>query len=189
MSAAARFILRGVLEQVRGDSAHVPLATLAQAVVGEMPDPVSLARSFAVPPALMLRRLAALPTLGAGLVVCDRSGTVIFRKSVQGFAVPRFDSCCPLWPLFGALGAAGTVLHERLAQLGRGHVQFDAYATTDVAAATSYNAPAPARGVMLLVPAPPRSDGQPLRAVGATCRICPQERCSARREPSIMAGA
>jgi transcriptional regulator with XRE-family HTH domain len=186
MSAAARFTLQSVLEQVRADARLLLLAELEERIQSHGVDPVALARALALPPALVMRRLAALPELRAGLVVCDRSGTVIFRKSVQGFSVPRFDSCCPLWPLFGALGATGTVLYERLAQLGRGQAQFDAYATTDLAAASGYNLPAPARGVMLLVPAPVGATDVPVHDVGATCRICPRAQCSARREPSIM---
>ena len=186
LSDAARFILRGVLEQVREDAKVLPLDALQSAVAAQGIDPVTLARHFSVPVAVMLRRLAALPSLGAGLVVCDRSGTVIFRKSVAGFSVPRFDSCCPLWPLFAALAAPGAVLRERVGQLGRGQMQFDAFATTELAPAYDYNTPVPARCVMLLLPTPAGDTDQPVRAVGATCRICPQEKCHARREPSIM---
>lgn len=187
LSNAARYILRGVLGQMRDDAAVLPLPVLEGAIAVQGHDPVALARRLHVTPSVMLRRLAVLPALGAGLVVCDRSGTVIFRKSISGFSVPRFDSCCPLWPLFGAFGAVGSVLHERLGQLGRGQIQFDAYATTDLGSAAGYNAPAPARSVMLLVPAPAGDQSRPLRAVGATCRICPHASCSARREPSVMA--
>ncbi|MEH6830894.1 MAG: helix-turn-helix domain-containing protein [Sulfitobacter sp.] len=186
LSQAARFILRGVLGQVREDAAVLSLSELQKGVAALGVDPVALARRFHLAPAVILRRLAALPTLGAGLVVCDRSGTVLFRKSVDGFSVPRYDSCCPLWPLFGALSAANTVHYERLGQLGRAHVQFDTYATTDAPIASSYNAPAPARAVMLLVPAPAGDTSQSLREVGATCRICPHAKCGARREPSVM---
>ena len=186
MSEAAVFILRGVLEQVRQDALILPLVDLEAVVEAQGRDPVTLARRLGVSVAVMLRRLAALPSLGAGLVVCDRSGTVIFRKSVDGFSVPRFDSCCPLWPLFAALAAPGAVLRERVGQLGRGQMQFDAFATTELAPAYDYNTPAPARGVMLLLPAPAGDASQPVRAVGATCRICPQEKCHARREPSIL---
>jgi len=188
LSEAALFILRGVLEQVREDAQLVPLADLQAAVDAQGAGPVALARQFTVPVSVMLRRLAALPSLGAGLVVCDRSGTVIFRKSVNGFSVPRFDSCCPLWPLFAALAAPTVVLQERVGQLGRGQMQFDAFATTELAPAYDYNVPVLARGVMLLLPAPAGDASQPVRAVGATCRICPQEKCYARREPSIMKG-
>lgn len=188
LSEAAQFILRSVLEQTAEDARAVPLAKLEAVVDNANVDPVALANDFSVPVAIMLRRLAALPDLGAGLVVCDRSGTVIFRKSVDGFSVPRFDHCCPLWPLFAAFGASGTVLHERLSQLGRAQAQFDAYATTESGHVQVYNSPAPARAVMLLMPAPAGDISPATRAVGATCRICPHERCGARREPSIMTG-
>ncbi|MDC0136019.1 helix-turn-helix domain-containing protein [Sulfitobacter sp.] len=187
LTDAARYILRGVLGQVQHDTAQLPLMDLEAAIAEETIDPVLLARRFGVAPAIILRRLAAVPSLGAGLVACDRSGTVIFRKSVDGFSIPRFDNCCPLWPLFGALGAANSVLYERLGQLGRGRIQFDAYATTDVAIASSYNTPAPVQAVMLLLPAAAGDTRQPLREVGATCRICPHAACGARREPSVMA--
>lgn len=186
LSQAALFILRGVLEQVCSDAQTLALDTVEQAITDAGPDPVALARQFGVPVALVLRRLAALPALGAGLVVCDRSGTVIFRKSVSGFSVPRFDSCCPLWPLFAALGVSGTVLFERVGQLGRGQAQFDAYATADLGTTQDYNTPAPARGVMLLLPAPAGAASRDVRAVGATCRICQHKTCRARREPSIL---
>ena len=186
LSSAAQFILRGVLGQVREDAAALSLAVLENAITEVGVDPVALARRLHLPPAVILRRLAALPTLEAGLVVCDRSGTILFRKSIDGFSVPRYDSCCPLWPLFGALSGANTVHYERLGQLGRAYIQFDAYATTDVPSATRYNAPAAARAVMLLVPAPAGDTSEELREVGATCRICPHASCAARREPSVM---
>ncbi|MEP1767704.1 MAG: short-chain fatty acyl-CoA regulator family protein [Sulfitobacter sp.] len=188
LSDAARFILRSVLEQISEDARLVPIIKLEAAVAKGEQDPVRLAGVFGVPVVVILRRMAALPELGAGLVVCDRSGTVIFRKSVDGFSVPRFDHCCPLWPLFSAFGAPDLVLHERLGQLGRAQAQFDAFAAVEAAAAHSYNAPAPARAVMLLLPAPAGEVARPPRAVGATCRICPRQNCCARREPSIMTG-
>ncbi len=188
MTGAARFILRGVLEQMAQDAQVLALSALENAIKGTTPDPVALARSFNVPVAVVLRRLASLPALVAGLVVCDRSGTVIFRKSVDGFSVPRYDTCCPLWPLFASLCAPGSVLYERVGQLGRGQVQFDAYATADLAQAPDYNAPALSRAVMLLLPVPAGNTSLPARAVGATCRICPRDACAARREPSILTG-
>ncbi|MEQ6247707.1 helix-turn-helix domain-containing protein [Sulfitobacter sp. HNIBRBA3233] len=188
LSEAAAFTLRGVLGQIRSDAALVPLAALTDAIGDLGPDPVALARTLGVPVVVVLRRMASVASLSAGLVVCDRSGTVIFRKSIDGFSVPQFDSCCPLWPLFGALSAPGTVLRERIGQLGRGQVEFDAFAVTDVQAAPDYNTPALTRGVMLLLPAAAGGRERPVRAMGASCRICPREGCTARREPSILSG-
>ncbi len=188
MSDAATFILRGVLDQVADDARLLPLATLEAALEEVPPDPVGLARRFGVPVAVVLRRLASVEAVGAGIVVCDRSGTVLFRKSVNGFSVPRFDTCCPLWPLFASLGSPGTVVRERIGQLGRGQVQFEAIAATDLQVAPDYNTPALARAVMLLLPVAPGDTSEPVRPVGATCRICPRAGCVARRDLSILAG-
>jgi hypothetical protein len=183
-SLAARHIASGVLHQVARDAAALPIGALEAALEEVGPDPIALARHLRQPATRILRRIAALPDLKAGLVVCDRSGTVIFRKSVEGFTVPRFGACCPLWPLFGALGQPGAVLRERLAQQGRGHAEFDCYAACEAQGAPGYNTAPLVQAVMLVLPA---GDAPlPVQAVGATCRICPRDTCGARREPSIL---
>lgn len=188
LTSTGRFILHGVLEQMEQDADLLPITHLEAALKEQPPDPVPLARAFHVPVGTVLRRLASMPSLNAGLVVCDRSGTVIFRKTVEGFSVPQFDSCCPLWPLFGALAAPGTILYARIGQLGRGQAEFDAYATAEAQSAPAYNAPALTRGIMLLLPARAPTARTERLAVGSTCRICPRESCTARRVPSILAG-
>ncbi len=188
LSAGAHFILRGILAQMHADAKLLPLAKLEAAIAREGVDPLALTRVFSVPPAVILRRLAAVPTLKAGLVVCDRAGAIVFGKAVSGFTIPRFDSCCPLWPLFAAVssGGGGALMYERLAQLGRGDTQFDAYAAADVGDASQYNAVPSAHFVMLLVPVGVPQAAMPARAVGVTCRVCAIDNCSERRELSIM---
>lgn len=186
LSRSAQFILHGVLRQYREDAAQVGLIDIEAAVAQTGPDPLSLARHFDAPVPRVLRRLASLPALGAGLVVCDRAGAVIQRKPVDGFSVPRFDSCCPLWPVFGAFGAMGTTLRRRIGQQGKAQPQFDAYATAEAPVSPGYNVPGPARAVMLLLPVPAGDVALPLDDVGASCRICPHAGCAARREPSIL---
>jgi predicted transcriptional regulator len=133
---------------------------------------------------LILRRLALRPDLGAGLVVCDRSGTVTFRKSIEGFTVPRIGASCPLWPIFGALFQPGLVSAGQIRQVGRSEAHFDVYAASETRVVQDYNAPPLTQAVMLLLPASgPRKDAV---EVGTTCRICPQHNCGARREPSIL---
>lgn len=183
-SQAARFIAVRVLELITRDAQALPAAQLQAAIEVHGTDPMSLARQSGQPVARVLRRMAALPELGAGLVVCDRAGTVIFRKSVEGFTVPRHGACCPLWPLFAALAQPGTVLSEKVNQVGRAEAGFDSYATAEAASPAGYNAAPLVRGVMLLLPAAP--DGAHTQKVGSTCRVCPQEGCVARREPSIL---
>lgn len=187
LSGAARYIANGTLHQMAQDATALSLETLRAALDHVGPDPLLLSRHLGAPVALILRRMAALPELGAGIVVCDRSGTVIFRKSVEGFTVPRHGACCPLWPLFAALGNPGALLRETINQLGRAQAQFTAYATLENAATAAYNATPLAQVVMLLLPVP--AGGEESRAVGSTCRVCPQETCGARREPSILSSA
>ncbi|MEP3686586.1 MAG: helix-turn-helix domain-containing protein [Sulfitobacter dubius] len=181
---AARHIATGVLQQIAQDAAALPLNRLEGAVAERGHDPARLAHALEQPMGRVLRRLASLPDLGAGLVVCDRAGSVTFAKSVEGFTVPRFGACCPLWPLFAVQGQPGLVMKSRVMQMGRGQAQFEAIATCEVQAAAAYNTPPLSQSVMLLLPVP--SSASPAQPVGATCRICPVEGCRARREPSIL---
>lgn len=181
---AAQHIATGVLQQIARDAAALPLARLERTVEEAGHDPAELTRRLDQPMGRVLRRLASLPDLGAGLVVCDRSGSVTFAKSIEGFTVPRFGACCPLWPLFAVQGQPGLVMKSRVMQMGRGQAQFEAIATCEVQAAAAYNTPPLSQSVMLLLPVP--SGAAPAQPVGATCRICPVEGCRARREPSIL---
>ncbi|EDQ04224.1 HTH-type transcriptional regulator RamB [Sulfitobacter indolifex] len=181
---AARHIATGVLQQIARDAAALPLDRLESAVAERGHDPALLAQTLEQPVGRVLRRLASLPDLGAGLVVCDRSGSVTFAKSIDGFTVPRFGACCPLWPLFAVQGQPGLVVKSRVMQMGRGQAEFEAIATCEVQAAAAYNTPPLSQSVMLLLPVP--SGAAPAQPVGATCRICPVEGCRARREPSIL---
>lgn len=186
LSPAARFIAQTVLAQVSRDAARLSLDRLRRAISESGDDPLAVARHLDVSAALLLRRMAALPELETGLVVCDRSGTVLFRKSVEGFTVPRHGACCPLWPLFGVLGQPGLILCATMSQLGRAQAGFVSYSTTEVGAPQTYNQPGSAQAVMLLVPTAAGSTAE--LAVGSTCRVCPHEGCPARREPSILSG-
>ena len=183
-SVAARHIARNVLQQVAVDADALPISRLMTALDAIGPDPVALASHLHQPVGRILRRMAALPELGAGLLVCDRSGTVIFRKSIDGFVVPRFGACCPLWPLFSVLGNPGVVVRQRLEQMGRGHSEFNCVATCETLGPVGYNMPPLVQAVMLILPA--KDFDTPKLDVGATCRVCPRSSCPARREPSIL---
>ena len=187
-SVAARHIARGVLERVRADSARVAMADLEQALAQGPLDPLALARAFDVSVPCILRRLAAAPTLTCGLVVADRSGSLLFRKAVQGFTIPRYGPACPLWPLFEALSVPGQMLHQRVSMSGASDVQFDCFAAAEFTGPATLNAPPLAQATMLVLPV---STGAAraevaVKNVGAACRICPVRACAGRREPSIL---
>lgn len=185
LSPSAFAILLQVLEGYVADAALLPHDQLQQALrdVGEA-DPVQVARRVNLPVYLVMRRMACLPELGAGYVLCDRSGSLLLRKGLAGFALPRFGASCPLWPLFLALSQPGVVFHKSVEQVGRRAVKFDCYATTEQIGSPVYNMPPLVRSGMLILPTQSTSPAE--LKVGATCRICPHETCPARREPSVL---
>ncbi len=185
LSMAARAILGPVLDGYVADAKQLPLDRL-QGALGDLDttDPVGLARNLGVAVPVVMRRMACLPDLGAGYVMCDRSGSLLLRKAVPGFELPRFGASCPLWPLFMALSQPGTVVRKQVVQLGRRQAKFDCYAATETVGTTVYNMPPLVRSGMLIIPS--NSTGDAELTVGASCRICPREGCPGRREPSVL---
>ncbi len=190
-SAAARHIARGVLAQYRSDARAMPLPQVRHAIAAAGPDPLVLAREFGVDLPAVFRRLAAMPDgelqIPVGLVVCDASGSILFRKPVGGFALPRFGAACPRWPLFAALSRPMMPVRQRLAQLGRAVTLFDCYAVAHPVGVPDFGRDPVYHSTMLIVPLPgPAEADAAARPVGSTCRVCPRDACSARREPSIL---
>lgn len=105
-AGSARALARGWLATTAADAAAMPLAQVAAARAAPGgDDPLRIAARFGVGPVAAMRRLAVLPGAAVGLVICDASGAVTFRKPVAGFPMPRGDGAgCPLWPLYAALG-------------------------------------------------------------------------------------
>ncbi|MEM8578985.1 MAG: short-chain fatty acyl-CoA regulator family protein [Pseudomonadota bacterium] len=185
---AARHMARGVLGALAADAAALPLDALraAEAQLGR--DPVALAAHLGVGVARVLRRLAALHHQEAGLVVCDRSGALLFRKSLDGFALPRFGAACPLWPVFEALSRPGQVLRAQLMQSGQSDKSYLSFAVAEPTGVGDYNAAPMLQATMLIFAAPEAgAPSAPSTEVGATCRTCAAQACTARREPSILA--
>ena len=191
-SASARLIARGMLRQYAEDAGALPLDIFSVALKRLGPDPAALAREFEADLPLIMRRMAAMPETvlpgGAGLITCDPSGGILFRKSAGGFALPRFGSPCPLWPLFLALSRPLVPVQRRVEQLGRAAAQYDclAYAwpqdMSDLTEDPLY------RSIMLILPVPGAaiSEGDEVRLIGSACRVCPRVGCKARREASIL---
>ncbi len=198
-SGAARQIARGILDQYAADARAMPLEMFRQALGAQGLAPLALARRFGTDLAAVLRRLATLPDSdlpgGVGLVICDASGSIVFRRSVSGFALPRFGSSCPLWPLFTALVRPMVPIRRRVSQLGRQAALFDCFAIAQPVGALAFERDPLYRSTMLILPvhapvhAPvpgPADAGDAAELVGSTCRICSRARCPARREPSVL---
>ncbi|MBQ4824982.1 DUF2083 domain-containing protein [Leisingera sp. HS039] len=187
-SPAARSLAQAALAQYRADALAMPLQAMEQEIQAGGVAPVAIARRFNCGLPAVLRRLAALPeeVLGqeAGLVVCDASGTLLFRKPVTGFSMPRFGSSCPLWPLYTALVHPNIPVRRNVLQQGRNAAAFDCMAVAWPQEMQDFGADPMYRAVMLILPG--AKDARDPQPVGASCRICPRQGCPARREPSIL---
>ncbi|MDZ4138234.1 MAG: helix-turn-helix domain-containing protein [Erythrobacter sp.] len=184
-SGAARALARGWVRQAAADVAALPFGPFTEALADEA-DPVRLARRLGVPVLSVMRRMATLPGAAAGLVICDASGTLIFRKPVEGFVLPRFGAACALWPLYAALGRAMTPVQARVETMGRGGRRHLVQAFCEPRHPQGFGGVELREAAMLILP---DTGAQEVLHIGSTCRICPQPACPARREASILAEA
>jgi transcriptional regulator with XRE-family HTH domain len=197
-SEAARGLAQGWLAQARSDASAMPLARLVPQLQamwqpGGVFAPDVLARGFGVSLGQVFRRLASLPAIEAvprfGLVICDGSGTLTYRRPIDGFALPRFGGACPLWPLFRALGLPGQPVRCRVETATRPAQRFVAHAVAEPILPPGFDGPVLWRALMLLSPQQDAAaGGEDMQVVGSSCRVCPRVDCPARREGSIVGG-
>ncbi len=195
-SGAARELAVAHLLSYRADAQALPLAAFQQALKAEGPDPAQLAFALKADLPAVMRRLAALPPeatpVGLGLVACDGSGTLTFRRPAPGFALPRFGAACPIWPLYEALVQPATPIRRVVETSGRGAgARYLAYAWCDRSYPGGFGGAPVSRALMLILPLSPEPGprgqrAEAARVVGSSCRICAEAACLARREPSIL---
>lgn len=190
LSQAARWVLKRTLRRYREDALKMPLELCAKVVPKAGGDPVALANQADTDVASAMRRLAHLPDNilpdPVGLVVCDGAGVTTFRKPLPDFPLPRLGAGCALWPLYRALARPMMLLSEQIEQSSRAAAHYRAIAIAQPTARPALGEDALFESHMLIVPLTKSSGTAPVRQVGLTCRICPQARCKARREPSIL---
>ena len=182
-STAARSLAANLVETARADARVLPEADFAEALTETGPDPVALADRFATSPLAVMRRLAGVVGLQAGLVICDASGTLTFRKPATGFALPRFGAACPLWPLYAALGHPMQPFEARVQMAGQSDRRHRLIAWGETRYPQGLRGPELREAAMLILP----DDGAgPIQRIGSSCRVCARGDCPARREPSIL---
>ena len=192
-TTASRDLARRHLEQYRADVVALPADVLTQAL-RDHTNPLHLAGKLNAPLPLVFRRLAArrpqdLPVGPPyGLVGCDASGTLVFRKAVPGFEPPRYGGACPLWPLFRALQNPLVPFSEILSIGGRDDMRFDVQAISEVGHPLGYDRPATMTSWMLVRARPTDEEADKVTRAGITCRICAEADCPTRRELSVFAG-
>ncbi|MFT4150411.1 MAG: short-chain fatty acyl-CoA regulator family protein [Paracoccaceae bacterium] len=186
-SGSARSLAQAWNAQAAADARLLPLDEFTAALEGDGADPLRLAARFGAPVLAVFRRIATLPDSGLGLVACDASGTLTFRKPAAHFPLPRFGAACPLWPLYAALGRPMLPVEAIVKTAGRDGRRFRILAFCEPRFPAGFSGPELREAGMLILP---DDDGAgPALPVGSTCRVCPREACAARREPSILSDA
>lgn len=193
-SGAARVLARAFLARAAEEAAAMPRAAFdaVRAECGD--DPLRIAARFGVPVAAVFRRIALDAGAPEGLVVCDGSGTLVFRKPAEGFALPRFGAACPLWPLYVALGRPESPVVAEVQTLGQMPRRFVAVALCSLRHPGGLGGVEVRESAMLMVPRKAQAARGGAEAVvplqvGTSCRVCPKRDCPARREPSILGEA
>ncbi|SDY41399.1 XRE family transcriptional regulator [Citreimonas salinaria] len=193
LSAGARSVLRAELARYAADATLLPMDRLNEAVDRLGPDPVVVADALGADVAVVMRRLAAMPpdrlAEPVGLVTCDASGVLGYRKPLPDFPMPRVGAGCPLWPLYRALARPFVVISETVRPAAGDGTFFTAEALALPIDAPLRDRDPVFRAQMLIRPRPQGAGtAPPVEEVGSACRVCPRHPCRARREPSILAG-
>ena len=186
----ARTVLRDWLLRYRADAAALPLDRFGPAAFAAAHDPVRLSHETGAAPAMVMRRLATLPTAAGhpplGLAVCDPAGAFLRVRRIGGFAPPRTGAGCPLWPIHAAFAQPGRGIAARVALHGLREIQFDVWAIAAPREGMEFDPQALVDSTMLVRPVPPGGPPSQARPVGQACRICPRDGCAARREGSVV---
>ncbi|HHC29041.1 MAG TPA: transcriptional regulator, partial [Rhodobacterales bacterium] len=190
-SAGASDLARAMLTRYHADARAMPAPAFAASLAASDADLARVAVSFGVGLDAVLRRRASLGGEAVGLAICDGTGTLTLRKSVDGFALPRFGAGCARWPLFQALSRPAQPVSALVEMPGRLERRFLCRAISLPVAGTGFDAPLVYESTMLIEAAPDDAAGRfgPVVQAGVSCRICPREGCAARREPSILSAA
>lgn len=188
-SVSARQLAQGIVVQAAEEARALPQDLLTRLSQDHAEDPALMARAAGVSVILVMRRMAMQPGSARGLLICDASGTTVFRKPVEGFSLPRFGAACPLWPLFAALGRPMMPVTALVETADRAARVFHAQAICETRLPQGFAGPELREAAMLLTPFDTVTSGQVITPVGSSCRICPRRECPARREASILTQA
>ena len=172
---------------------NLPINSFLDVAVKHSYDAISLAKHFNTDILSICFRLAHLPKRSDipkfGIIQCDASGSVLYRKQLNSFSLPRYGGACPLWPVYRSLSQPLQPIRAMLDMpMGdRFHTISFAYPTE----AAQIGMPALTEAVMLFTPdylmLPKISHTQtPQLAVGLQCTVCSRLECPARRAPYLL---
>jgi predicted transcriptional regulator/transcriptional regulator with XRE-family HTH domain len=193
-SLASKWTLRAAQ-----DTSEISLSQVEASLSDSGPDPAMLARLTGCSLPAAMRRLASLPVApeypALGLLMCDASGALSFRKPLDGFAPPKTGAACPLWPLYQSLLRPTMPVRRIISQGGVSPRSYLAFAVAEPVGAQGFDEPDIFEATMLFMALDEVENKYPQLALpategafelGTTCRVCVRETCAARREPSLM---
>ena len=157
-------------------------------------DPIKISRKMNVPLNVVMCRFAHLPKHDDiprfGILECDGSGAVIFRKQLPTLSLPRYGSACPLWPIYRSLSQPLQPI-KAFINTPTGE-RFLTYSLAQYADQNAIGLPARTTAIMIFTPDyemfMPKSEIalQPNLAVGLQCSVCPRDNCAARRAKYLL---
>jgi transcriptional regulator with XRE-family HTH domain len=168
--------------------------TLKQVAARQHFNPVGIAQELEIDLDDVFVLLAHLPpgpeTPLFGIISCDGSGGVRFRKELAGLSLPKYASACPLWPIYRAFGQPGQPIRA-IIETPMGE-RFLTYSCARHTGTADFGLPGLMQSTMiytgdetLLAEARGNlaTDAIP---VGLQCAICPRAACTARRARYIL---
>jgi predicted transcriptional regulator/DNA-binding Xre family transcriptional regulator len=158
-------------------------------------DAIALANTYGTDLMAICFRLAHMPVRSDlpmfGLIQCDASGGVLYRKQLNAFSLPRYGGACPLWPVYRSLSQPLQPIRAMLDMpMGdRFHTISFAYPTETA----QVGMPALTEAIMLFTPdyamLPKVAHGQtPQLDVGLQCTVCSRLSCGSRRAEYLLSG-
>lgn len=186
----------------QADLSLMPLDLVDDVIAHDGVDPAALARRAGCSFEAAMRRLASLPADKGrppiGMARCDGSGALTFRKPIDGFALPRFGTGCPRWPLYQSMLRPMVPIRQIFALEGQSSRRFLAFAICVTSGGVAFEGPEIVEASMIIVGVDHAGPaGAPLddRAaalipdIGLACRVCAHTGCEDTELPAPDAGA
>jgi predicted transcriptional regulator len=175
-------------------AAALPQQAILSAAVQHNYNPVRMARDLGIRIDSAFFLLAHLPRGPKmpifGIIRCDGSGGVRYRRELEGLSLPKYASACPLWPIYRAFGQPDQPVRAIIeTPIGD---RFLTYSFATYTGGADFGLPGLLRSTMaytndkaLLASARVGTWQEPI-PVGLQCAICPRAECRARREHYIL---
>lgn len=189
--------VKASLHRYIGVTSKMPIGLFLGTALKNNFEPISISQELNIAIEDVFFRLAHLPDMYKGkeqpqfgLIECDGSGGVLFRKPLKMLSLPRKSSACPLWPLYRAISQPMQPIRTFI-EPPTGE-SFLTYSYAYRPEAGNFNLPGTVKSAMiftsdfqLFMPTQDRKS-IPSIQVGINCEVCPRNNCGARRSNSIF---